>query len=142
VLYPRRLSSSDFILVYLPFSILAFIGPLNDGRFLPVTVQSVHRNKAPCRVVRASQSASLGLNQEVPGLRNGMVLLSPGSKSSGCLFFQVSFPFLFFIIRRFVHVLMYYTMKAHGGVKVCTSMVSYPCGQLFQACFIPIFLGL
>lgn len=55
-----------------------------------MTVQSVHRNKAPCRVVRASQSASLGLNQAVPGLRSGMVLLSPESKPAGCLFFQVS----------------------------------------------------
>jgi hypothetical protein len=55
-----------------------------------VTVQSIHRNKAPCRVVRASQSASLGLNQEVPGLRNGMVLLSAELKPVGCLFFQVS----------------------------------------------------
>ena len=75
---------------YTPFLLLIFVGPLNDGQFLPVTVQSVHRNKAPCRVVRASQSASLGLNQAVPGLRSGMVLLSPESKPAGCLFFQVS----------------------------------------------------
>ncbi|KDR21701.1 GTP-binding protein 2 isoform X1 [Zootermopsis nevadensis] len=71
------------------------VGPLNDGRFLPVTVQSAHRNKAPCRIVRASQSASLGLNREVPGLRNGMVLLSPESKPVGCLFFQAAVCVLF-----------------------------------------------
>jgi GTPase len=73
-----------------PFILMISIGPLNDGRFLPVIVQSIHRNKAPCRVVRASQSASLGLNQEVLGLRNGMVLLSAESKPAGCLFFQVN----------------------------------------------------
>ncbi|PSN51832.1 GTP-binding protein 2 [Blattella germanica] len=71
------------------------IGPLNDGRFLPVVVQSIHRNKAPCRVVRASQSASLGLSQEVSGLRNGMVLLSPETNPCGSLFFQAAVIVLF-----------------------------------------------
>jgi hypothetical protein len=112
----------DFILVYLPFFMLVFTGPLNDGRFLPVTVQSIHRNKAPCRVVRASQSASLGLSQEVPGLRNGMVLLSPGSKPDGCLFFQVGSPFLSSIIKRVVFcVLKHRAMKICGVVKIYSS---------------------
>nr|CAD7404549.1 unnamed protein product [Timema cristinae] len=66
------------------------IGPLDDGKFLPVLVQSMHRNKVPCRVVRASQSASLGLNKCVPGLRAGMVLLSTNGEPTGCFFFQVS----------------------------------------------------
>lgn len=69
---------------------LSFSGPLNDGEFLPVIVQSIHRNKAPCRVVRASQSASLGLSPEISGLRNGMVLLSTDDEPVGCYFFQVS----------------------------------------------------
>nr|CAD7260178.1 unnamed protein product [Timema shepardi] len=64
-------------------------GPLDDGKFLPVLVQSIHRNKVPCRVVRASQSASLGLNKCVPGLRAGMVLLSTSGEPTGCFFFQV-----------------------------------------------------
>lgn len=67
-------------------------GPFNDGSFNPIVVQSIHRNKAPCRVVRASQSASLSLSLDVPGLRTGMVLLSTEDeeKPAGCLFFQVS----------------------------------------------------
>lgn len=71
------------------------IGPFDDGEFLPVIVQSIHRNKAPCRVVRASQSASLGLSREVSGLRSGMVLLSPDSDASGCYFFQATVYVLF-----------------------------------------------
>lgn len=109
----------DFILVFLLFFMFVFVGPLNDGRFLPVTVQSVHRNKAPCRVVRASQSASLGLNQEVPGLRNGMVLLSPGSDPDGCLFFQVSSPYLSPVIVGVAFcVLKHHTMNVYGVMKV------------------------
>ncbi|XP_026275381.1 GTP-binding protein 2 [Frankliniella occidentalis] len=73
------------------------IGPFNDGSFRPVLVQSIHRNKAPCRVVRASQSASLSLSVDIPGLRTGMVLLSMEDKEkpSGCLFFQATVSVLF-----------------------------------------------
>ncbi|XP_034233745.1 GTP-binding protein 2 [Thrips palmi] len=73
------------------------IGPFNDGSFNPIVVHSIHRNKAPCRVVRASQSASLSLTLDVPGLRTGMVLLSTENdeKPSGCLFFQATVFVLF-----------------------------------------------
>lgn len=66
------------------------IGPLNDGTFKPVTVQSIHRNKVPCRVVRAGQSAALSLDCKVPELRRGMVLLQPDAQASGCYYFQVT----------------------------------------------------
>lgn len=62
---------------------------MDDGKFVPVEVQSIHRNKAPYRAVRASQSASLGLDFAPIGLRSGMVLLSSEEKPMGCLFFQV-----------------------------------------------------
>jgi len=39
------------------------IGPLDNGDFTTVCVNSLHRNKVPCRVVRAGQAASLGLRQ-------------------------------------------------------------------------------
>ncbi|XP_063231438.1 GTP-binding protein 2 [Bacillus rossius redtenbacheri] len=71
------------------------IGPLDDGQFLPVEVQSIHRNKAPCRVVRAGQSASLALSRAVPGLRAGMVLLSAEAQPAGCFFFQATVCVLF-----------------------------------------------
>lgn len=69
------------------------IGPIADGSFVPVTIHSIHRNKAPCRVVRAGQSASLAFmdKQKLPTLRNGMVILpvSLAEEPLGCLFFQV-----------------------------------------------------
>lgn len=72
------------------------IGPLLDGSFLPVTVQSIHRNRAPCRVVRAGQSASLSFSEDnLAMLRSGMILLpefnncQPSDEPFGSLFFQV-----------------------------------------------------
>lgn len=54
------------------------LGPMKDGYFIPVTIQTIHRNKAPCRVVRAGQSASLSFAnyKDLPPLRSGMVLLA------------------------------------------------------------------
>lgn len=72
------------------------IGPLQDGRFHALSVQTIHRNKAPCRVVRAGQSASLSFtpNQVLPPLRGGMVLLGDIGHSDtqpcGTFFFQVN----------------------------------------------------
>lgn len=70
------------------------IGPLHDGSFFPVLVQTIHRNKAQCRVVRAGQSASLSFenNDLLPPLRRGMVLLPDHHidlQPCGCIFFQV-----------------------------------------------------
>lgn len=69
------------------------IGPSQDGSFCPVTVQTIHRNKAPCRVVRAGQSASLSFaqDQQLNCLRSGMILLPDlcGEEPFGSTFFQV-----------------------------------------------------
>ncbi|KAJ8923870.1 hypothetical protein NQ315_010452 [Exocentrus adspersus] len=52
------------------------IGPMKNGSFQNVNVKSIHRNRVPCRMVRAGQSAAICLDTIVLGLRNGMVLLS------------------------------------------------------------------
>lgn len=79
------------------------IGPLQDGSFHSVTVHSIHRNKAPCRIVRAGQSGSIAFqfNENLPTLRPGMILLHENHNKIarnaadeppfGSLFFQVSF---------------------------------------------------
>ncbi|XP_043266594.1 GTP-binding protein 2 isoform X2 [Venturia canescens] len=72
------------------------VGPLPDGEFSPVKVVSLHRNKAPCCLVRASQSASLTLapsttrDPPLPHLRPGMVLVSLGEHPQATLFFQAT----------------------------------------------------
>ncbi|CAG0888514.1 unnamed protein product [Darwinula stevensoni] len=81
------------------------LGPLQDGEFHPVRVKSIHRNRAACRVVRASQSASLGLIPLTPALsrcesmchvvRKGMVLLQPLDKAAACLYFQATIMVLY-----------------------------------------------
>lgn len=71
------------------------LGPSLNGEFVPVKVLSLHRNKAPCTFVRASQSASLTLTSlrekypPLPHLRPGMVLLSNCEHPQATLFFQV-----------------------------------------------------
>lgn len=71
------------------------IGPLKDGSFKQVTVKSIHRNRVPCRMVRAGQSAAICLDTTVANLRNGMVLVSRDSPANSCLFFQASVSVLF-----------------------------------------------
>lgn len=72
------------------------VGPLPDGKFSPVKVASIHRNKAPCCLVRASQSASLTLvpstnhSPPLPHFRPGMVLVSIRDKPYATLFFQAT----------------------------------------------------
>lgn len=65
------------------------LGPLEDGSFHPVQVQSIQRHKSSCRVVRAGQSASLALNIELPNIRKGMILADPHLKPQATLYFQV-----------------------------------------------------
>lgn len=71
------------------------IGPMKNGSFQNVIVKSIHRNRVPCRMVRAGQSAAVCLDTYIPGLRNGMVLLSHEENAKGCLFFQASVSVLF-----------------------------------------------
>ncbi|CAG7731606.1 unnamed protein product [Allacma fusca] len=68
------------------------IGPFINGSFRPVQVTSIRRHKTPCRTVRASQSASLGLNIEMNDVRPGMVLISPriSQYPKACVCFQAA----------------------------------------------------
>lgn len=67
------------------------IGPFEDGSFELVKIQSIHRNKAPCRVVRAGQIASISFqkNEHLSFLRSGMVLIQEiGCHLFACLNFE------------------------------------------------------
>ncbi|XP_058811686.1 GTP-binding protein 2 [Topomyia yanbarensis] len=85
-------------------NVQARIGPLQDGTFYPVMVQTIHRNKAPCRVVRAGQSASLSFypSDDLPPLRSGMVILPDYEEVEnvfGSYFFQARVSVLFHATR-------------------------------------------
>lgn len=80
------------------------LGPFEDGSFRPVIVNSIKRNRAACRLVRASQSAALAISdvpyscdQQVPCRpRRGMVLLDTrGGKPEPCFRFQAQVSLLF-----------------------------------------------
>lgn len=71
------------------------VGPYQDGTFTEATVKSIHRNRVPCRMVRAGHSAAICLSKPVPYLRNGMVLLGSEENVRGCLYFQANISVLF-----------------------------------------------
>ena len=68
------------------------VGPCEDGTFRPVTITSIKRNRAPCRLVRATQSAALAIDMPVASLRRGMCLVDPRNdeeQARPAYFFQV-----------------------------------------------------
>lgn len=73
------------------------VGPTEDGSFLPVVIMSIKRNRAGCRLVRATQSAALALNVPVGMLRRGMCLVDPRAKdqAQACQYFQAKICVLF-----------------------------------------------
>ncbi|CAF3272896.1 unnamed protein product [Rotaria socialis] len=64
------------------------VGPLVDGKFLPVQVTTIQRYRVPRRIVRSGQAASLSL-LHIGGsrLRKGMVLISSTSSPEACFEF-------------------------------------------------------
>jgi len=42
------------------------LGPSDDGRFFPITVGSIHRNRLPCRVAMAGQAACIAIGKTEP----------------------------------------------------------------------------
>jgi len=87
------------------------LGPFEDGSFKTVSVSSIKRNRAACRLVRATQSAALAINVPVAQLRRGMVLLDTRlGTPEACMRFQAQVSLLFHpteIVRGFrttVHV--------------------------------------
>jgi len=42
------------------------LGPSDDGRFFPVTVDSIHRNRLPCRIAAAGQTACIAIGKSDP----------------------------------------------------------------------------
>ncbi|XP_067943748.1 GTP-binding protein 2-like [Watersipora subatra] len=75
-------------------------GPLEDGTFTEVTVTSMHRNRFPCKLVKAGQAAGIALAPlDAVGyqliMRKGMVLTSMHFKPEVCRQFQAEINLLF-----------------------------------------------
>lgn len=68
------------------------LGPGKNGEWYSGVIQSIHRNKFPCKSIKSNQSASVcfSVTEKFPALRGGMVLLADNDESSACIFFQVS----------------------------------------------------
>lgn len=72
------------------------LGPLEDGTFTKVHVKSVHRNRLPCRLIQAGQTASVALHDvKRENIRKGMVLLGPEIQPSACYKFEADVFVLF-----------------------------------------------
>ncbi len=66
------------------------LGPFEDGTYKPVAVTSIKRNRAACRLVRATQSAALAIDVSIMIVRKGMVLLDPRlAEGQATMCFQV-----------------------------------------------------
>lgn len=64
-------------------------GPAHDGTFHPVRVLSVQRNRVPCRLVRAGESATLALLPSSGALlRRGTVLCHADSRPTAARLFR------------------------------------------------------
>lgn len=64
-------------------------GPAHDGTFHPVRVLSVQRNRVPCRLVRAGESATLALAPSAGAvLRRGTVLCHADSRPVAARLFR------------------------------------------------------
>ena len=60
------------------------------------TVNSIKRNRAGCRLVRATQSAALALDFPLESLRRGMCLVDPRARDiTACQYFQAKICVLF-----------------------------------------------
>ncbi|XP_065061561.1 GTP-binding protein 2-like [Rhopilema esculentum] len=72
------------------------VGPSELGEFYPVTVTSIYRNRAPTRVIRAGQAASIALSDvERHQLRRGLVVLEAVTTPYCCLEFEADVFLLF-----------------------------------------------
>ncbi|XP_059096502.1 GTP-binding protein 2-like isoform X2 [Tigriopus californicus] len=72
------------------------LGPFPDGHFQSVSVSSIKRNRAGCRLVRATQSAALAIDFPFSDLRRGMSLVDPrATETHACLYFQAKISVLF-----------------------------------------------
>lgn len=76
-------------------------GPDDDGKFFPVVVSSLHRNKTNCRIIQAGQTACVALKQD-PGeeepleFRRGQILLEPCVvEPTTCMEFEADVLLLF-----------------------------------------------
>lgn len=70
-------------------------GPGPNGEFYSGVIKSIHRNKFPCKSIKSNQSASVcfSVTDELPMLRNGMVLVSDNDEPTASAFFQVIHDF-------------------------------------------------
>jgi len=72
------------------------LGPFEDGTFRSVVVTSIKRNRAPCRLVRATQSAALAIECHVNDVRKGMVLVDTRADDIQCtMLFKASVNLLY-----------------------------------------------
>ncbi|KZC06242.1 PREDICTED: GTP-binding protein 1 [Dufourea novaeangliae] len=65
------------------------LGPDPLGRFIPITVKSIHRKRMPVREVRGGQTASFALKKiKRSQIRKGMVMVAPALNPQACWEFE------------------------------------------------------
>lgn len=75
-----------------------FLGPVDklNGKFIPIELSSVHRQRRPCSNLVPGQSATLALlNVDRDLLRKGMVILGSEESASACMEFEAEMLILY-----------------------------------------------
>ncbi|XP_013391354.1 GTP-binding protein 2-like [Lingula anatina] len=70
-------------------------GPTDNGHFKEVFIHSLHRNRLPCRLVQAGQTATLSLGHCPFSIRKGMVLVDRHCEPVSSTCFEASIYLLF-----------------------------------------------
>ncbi|XP_070571097.1 GTP-binding protein 2-like isoform X2 [Ptychodera flava] len=72
------------------------VGPSESGYFAPVKIQSIHRNRSACRIIRPSQAGTLAVGDfDKCTLRKGMVMVALEAKPQSCISFEADVYVLF-----------------------------------------------
>jgi GTPase len=72
------------------------VGPSPTGEFQPVCIESIHRNRARCRLVQAGQAAALALSYDCSTtLRKGQAIVDERCAPAACTRFEADVYLLY-----------------------------------------------
>ncbi|XP_057315333.1 GTP-binding protein 2-like [Hydractinia symbiolongicarpus] len=102
------------------------VGPTEDGLFNEVTVSSIHRNRTPCRIIQAGQTACIAVKPTPhfdQTFRRGQVLLPIGIKDDGDAATCLEFEAEVFILFHTTKISKNYQASVHVGNVIQTAII-------------------
>lgn len=98
------------------------LGPNEFGKFIPVTLKSLHSKRLPVKIVKAGQSAAIALKKiKRNEIRKGMVLVDAKLKPVACREFEAEILVLY----HSTTISPNYQAVVHCGVAQQTAKVRF-----------------